>query len=174
MNESCACPASYPDWDGKDVSLAGLCVHELSLPTLFHMPLAYDLYVRKQAENIHQLGLQEKWQGLVFVRTGFVRGQLLRILEDAQSPSSQVKYLATPYDAAVTLHPGGIGTITKSVQAQQMKMFDEGKSAKELFLAHLTCPVCSERKGGDKILLVRRWVANARLKKAIEARSRAK
>jgi len=168
----CACPTAYPDWDGQDISLAGHCVHVQSLPTLFHMPLAYDLYLRKQAENVQQLEVVERWPGLVLARTGFFRGELMRLLEDAQSPSRQIQYLPTPFDVSVMMHHGGIGTVTKTVQAQQIKLYDQGKSAKELYMAHLTCPICSESKGGDRILLFRRWIASARLKRAIDGRTK--
>jgi len=166
----CACPPKSPGWDEKDLELSGHCVHEMSFPTFFHMPLAYDTYVKKQAENIEQLDLKEKWPGLIFTRTGFWRGKLMRLLEAEQTASRLVKYLPAPFNLRVNLHDGGMGTVAKTIQAQHIKMSDMGRSARELYLAHLTCPVCEDRKGGEKILVIRRWIDNPRLKMRLEQR----
>lgn len=159
----CACPEHYPDWDGKDVDLSAQCVHELSFPTFFHMPLAYDTYVKKQAENLQQLELKEKWPGLILTRTGFWRGKLIRLLETEQTASRLVKYLPAPFNVRVNLHQGGMGTVAQTIQAQHIKLSDMARSAKEMYLVHLTCPVCEARKGGDRILVIRRWVENPHL-----------
>jgi len=166
----CACPAVYPDWNDTDVDLAGQCVHDMGFPTLFHMPLSYDTYVKKQAENIEQLELKEKWPGFILTRTGFLRGRMLRILDVAETASRLVRYLPSPFMVRADLHPGGMGTVAKTIQSQHIKMSDMGRSMKEMYLAHLTCPVCEERKGGDKILVIRRWIENPGLQMRLDAR----
>jgi hypothetical protein len=55
-----------------------------------------------------------------------------------------------------------------------MQLFDMGRMPKELYLCYLTCPVCSEEKGGDKILLLRRWQASATLSKRIQTQKQVK
>lgn len=167
----CACPEHFPDWDDKDIDLGGQCIHELRFPTLFHMPLAYDTYVKKQAENLQQLELTETWPGFIMTRTGFWRGRMLRLLESAETASRLVHYLPSPFNLRANLHHGGMGTVAKAIQAQHIKMSDMGRSAKEMYLAHLTCPVCEERKGGDKIIVLRRWVANPALQARLAARN---
>lgn len=161
---TCGCPETYPAWNGKDVDLAGQCVHRLSIPTFFHMPLAYEAYTRRQAESIEQLGLKEMWPGFTLTRMGMLGGEILRLLEDSQSPSRLVQHLTPPFTANVALHPGDIGTIAKTVQPQQMALVESGRVPKDLFLSYLTCPLCTERKGGDKILLVRRWTPGSNFK----------
>jgi hypothetical protein len=157
VTEQCACPETYPeDWVGRIINLGGSSVHEMAIPCLFHMPTGYDIYLRKQAMNIEDLELNEKWPGFVLTRTGWFRGRILRILEDGQSLSRAVTHLPDPFEVCVDLHDGGIGTVTKTVQKQQSKMIDSKLKPKELYLAHLTCPVCAERKGGDRIMVLRR------------------
>lgn len=131
------------------------------------MPVAFDMYVRKQALNIAQLGLVEEWPGLAFTRTGVWGGEMLRFITDCNSPSRLVQRLGAPFDVRVNLHDGGIGTVQKTLQKQQMKIVDLGRSPKEAYLAHLTCPVCADARGGDKILVARRWVASPGMQKRL-------
>jgi hypothetical protein len=49
----------------------------------------------------------------------------------------------------------------------QAKLFDIGKMPKELYICHLTCLRCADERGGDKILLLRRWVESPTLKKRL-------
>lgn len=169
QEQQCACPEVYPDWDGKTLDLGGSCVHEMKISAFFHMPVAYDMYVSKQAANIDHLGLREKWPGLILTRTGMWGGKIIRILEDSDSPSRLVHYIPGSFWVKCQLHHGGIGTVPKAVHQMQIDMVEQGCMPKEFYLAHLTCPVCMERKGGeDKILIVRRFTANKRIQERLE------
>jgi hypothetical protein len=170
--QSCGCPETWPKWDGTDQNLAGKCVHRMSIAAFFHMPLAYETYLAKQYENIQQLELTEIWPGFVLTRTGMIGGEMIRFIEDAESASRFVQYLSPPFDVNVMMHEGGIGTIQKTLQAQQMRLVDAGRTPKEVYLAHLTCPVCEKRKGGEQIMVVRRWIANARLQSRLQSRKK--
>ncbi len=154
----CHCPDHYPDWDNKDVDLSRKCVHMIGIPTFLHMPLAYEFYRRKQAQDIENLELPEKWPGFSLAKMGALRGRLIRILEDIKSPSRYVTYLERSFTIRGKLHPGDLGTIKHTLGDMQMQMIDEGCRPKELYLGYLTCPACEERKGGAKILIARRWV----------------
>ena len=81
MSLSCACPEHYPDWDGKDINLGGQCVHTLSIPMFLHMPLSYEVYLKRQYNDIQGLQLKEPWPGLVLTRTGMFRGTIMRLLQ---------------------------------------------------------------------------------------------
>lgn len=153
----CLCPAHYPDWHEKDIDLSGKPTHTLPMPTLFHMPLSYDMYVQKQQHDIDSLELKEQWPGLVLTRSGFVAGALIRVLTEGDSPSRFIRYLEANFKLHGFLHQGGIGTIKESTRQLQNRLFDMGRMPKELYLCYLTCPICSEAKGGDKILVLRRW-----------------
>lgn len=172
LEQVCRCPDHWPNWDGTDQALAGQYVHRMPIASLFHMPLAYDQYVGKQADNIVQLGLTEKWPGLVFTRTGVWGGEILRLIEDAESASRFVQVLSPPFDVNVMVHHGGIGTIQKTLRKQQAYLTDVGRVPKELYLAHLSCPVCETQKGGEMIMVIRRWEASKRLQDKIQARNR--
>jgi len=154
---SCLCPSHYPDWHEKDVDLSGKPTHTLPMPSLFHMPLSYDMYLQKQQNDIDSLELQEQWPGLVLTKSGFFRGALIRVLTNGDSPSRFIQYLGPDFKLRGFLHQGGIGTIKESTRQLQNRLFDMGRMPKELYLCYLTCPLCSESKGGDRILLVRRW-----------------
>lgn len=164
----CLCPSSYPDWHEKDVDVSGQPTHTMAMPTFLHMPMAYDTYVQKQQNDIEQLELQEQWPGLVLTKTGFVQGVLIRLLKTGDSPSRFVRYLSADFKLHGLLHLGGIGTIKQSVRQLQNRLFDMGRMPKEVYLCYLTCPICSERKGGDKILLLRRWQASPSLAKRLK------
>jgi len=167
--EQCACPEVYPDWDGKTFDLGGTCVHEMKISAFFHMPVSYDMYVKKQAANIEQLGLTEKWPGTVMTTTGLWGGKIMRILEDSDSPSRLVRYLPGSFLVKCQLHHGGIGTVPKTAHQMQMDLVEEGCMPKELYLIHLTCPICVERKGGeDRILVVRRFTSSKRIQGRLE------
>lgn len=165
---ACGCPSDYPDWDQRNIDLGGSCVHVLGIPTLIHMPLAYEAYLKRQQQEIFQLGLKEKWPGLVLTRTGFLRGSMTRLLEMDESPAHRVTYLSRPFHVRGTLHQGDIGTIRRSVRESQASLFDAGKKPRELYLCYLTCPTCQEQRGGAKILLLRRFEESVRLKHATE------
>ena len=161
----CGCPEAIPDWHDQDIDLGGHLVHQTAIPMLLYMPLAYELYVQKQRQALDQLQLQERWPGLRLTRTGLLRGSLTCLLEDTQSLSRHVSHLPYPFNVRGRLHQGNISTIRDSVRQVQMTLLDSGRMPKELYLCHLTCPHCSERRGGDKILLLRRWQLSKTLDK---------
>ena len=90
MSLSCACPEHYPDWDGKDIDLGGHCVHALSIPMLLHMPISYEVYLKRQYHDIQALQLSESWPNLVLTRTGMFRGTIMRPLEKTFPSARQV------------------------------------------------------------------------------------
>lgn len=163
----CGCPEHYPDWHDQDINLAGKAVHRISIPTLLHMPLAYEAYAERQRQALHDLQLKETWPGLQLTRTGVLRGNLTCLIENSQSISRHVSYLPYPFHVRGRLHHGNISTIRDSVRQVQMSLLDSGRMPKEIYLCHLTCPHCSEERGGDKILLLRRWQASQTLAKRI-------
>lgn len=166
----CGCPSEFPAWDGKDVDLGGQCVLRLGIPTLLFMPLAYEAYIKRQYDQVQQLELTERWPGFVLTRTGVLRGEIIRLLESAESPSHRVSYLPSPFHVRATLHHGDIGTIRKSVRELQSALLDAGRRPKELYLSYLTCPRCEEQRGGAKILALRRWEDSPRLRNKPAAR----
>jgi len=171
MSESCLCPDVYPDWHEQDIDLAGMPAHILPTTAFFYMPLSYDLYLRNQQTDIEELELQEKWPRFVISRAGFLRGKLIRLLNTETSPSRRFVNLEANYHVHGYLHDGGIGTINKGTRQLQNKMFDMGRMPKELYLCYLSCPRCEEKKGGDKILLLRRWVESKTLTKRVKSQT---
>lgn len=163
MTASCACPTEYPDWHQKEIELGNHWAHVQKIPALLSMPLAYDHYVKTQFEAIQRLELQERYPGLVLTQTGIFGGRLIRLLENGSSAAYQVQRLPDPWHLSGWLHQGGIGTIKSSLRQLQQRLLDQGRLPKELFLCHLTCPTCARDKGGERILLLRRWEASARL-----------
>jgi hypothetical protein len=159
----CGCPSDYPHWHDQDVDLSNHAAHILPIATFLHMPLAYDSYRQRQQREIEQLELDEPWPGFTLTRTGLLRGRSIRLVEDTTSPSRHFTHLDGNFQCFGFLHAGGIGTIRGSVREQQMKLLDSGRMPKEIYLSYLTCPRCSEQRGGDKILLLRRWRSNQRL-----------
>lgn len=170
MTQQCPCPVSYPAWHERDMDLGGSPVHRLAIPAFLHMPLSYDIYAQRQQHDIEQLELEEKWPGFVMTRTGIIKGEILRLLKSSQSPSRFVTNLDGVFTVRGFLHNGGIGTIKESTRQLQMQIFDQGRMPKELYLSYLTCPVCRDAKGGDKILLIRRWQHSATLARRMENR----
>ncbi|WP_455376415.1 hydrolase [Kaarinaea lacus] len=168
MTTQCACPSDYPDWHEQDVDLSGNLVHTLKIASFLFMPLSYEVYVQKQTKDIEQLELEEQWPGFVLTRTGLLRGEILRLLKPANSPSRFVSALDSTSTFRGYLHEGGIGTIKESTRRLQNQLFDMGRMPKDLYLCYLTCPVCSEKKGGDKILLMRRWQESKTLARRIQ------
>lgn len=167
MRLECGCPSEYPDWDNIDLDLSGQLAHILSIPTFFHMPLAYTAYLKNQYQEISELELKEKWPGMILTQTGFLRGRIISLLENEQTMSRRIKPLPTPFMVHARLHKGGIDTMRKSILELQAKLFDNGKMPRELYISHLTCLRCGEERGGDKILLLRRWVDSPKLKKRL-------
>ena len=165
MSLSCACPEKYPDWDGKDINLGGQSTHSLGIPMLLHMPLSYEVYLKRQYHDIQVLHLTESWPNLVLTRTGMFRGAIMRLLEKTGSPSHRIHYLPNPFHLRGKLHSGDVGTIRHTVRQIQMELLDSGKLPKELYMCYLTCPLCQEERGGNKILLLRRWTESTLLKK---------
>ncbi|MBI5451049.1 MAG: hypothetical protein HY940_06795 [Gammaproteobacteria bacterium] len=161
----CGCPGEYPDWHRQDIDLGNQCAHTLPIPMLLSMPLAYTVYLQRQQHNIDQLELKERWPGLVLTRSGLFRGSLTRLLEDSQSMSRFVRYLPAPFQVHGLLHHGNVSTSAKPIRAIQQQLLDSGRMPHELYLCHLTCPRCSPQRGGDQILLLRRWSAHARLQR---------
>ena len=159
----CGCPAAWPGWDEQDVDLGGQAVHIQPLRTFLWMPLGYEAFRLRQQRELEALELEEPWPGLVLIRMGPFRGELIRLLREAASPSRRVRRLPTPFRARAKLHHGGMATLRQSVQALQRELLEQGRMPRELYLAHLACPRCREGKGGEPILLLRRWEASPRL-----------
>ena len=169
MSETCHCPEEYPDQHEQDIDLCNTPAHILPTAAFFYIPLSYDLYLRNQQAEIDRLELQEKWPGFVISCAGFLRGQLIRLLNTESSPSRRFVTLDANYVLHGYLHDGGIGTIKKSTRKLQNILFDMGRMPKELYLCYLTCPICEEKKGGDKVLLLRHWVESKTLSKRIKS-----
>ena len=165
MTLPCGCPEHFPDWHDREVDLGGTLVHTLSIPMLLHMPLAYAVYLARQHQLITQLGLQERWPGLVLTRTGFVRGSLTRLLESTRSPARNLRVLPRPFWVYALRHHGNLSTGHKLIQQMQMKIVDAGRRPRELYLSYLTCPRCAEGKGGEQILFLRHWEESALLQR---------
>lgn len=163
----CGCPGDYPNWQDQDIDLSHHAAHVLPIPTFLHMPLSYEIYRQRQQQEITQLELRERWPGFTLTRTGLLRGRVIRLLEDSESPSRHFAHLDNNFQLHALLHHGGIGTIRNSLREQQMKLLDSGRMPKEVYLCYLTCPRCYEERGGEKILLLRRWRQNQRLAKKI-------
>lgn len=171
MALDCGCPESWPDWHKQDINLGGATAHILGIPTFLHMPLSYGLYVARQRGEIETLELTEKWPGLVLTTTGFMRGKIISILETANSPSRRVQALPMEFTLHAYLHNGGIGTVKESMRKLQSSLFDQGRMPKELYMAYLTCPHCEESRGGDKIMLFRRFEESDTLKRRLKKKS---
>ncbi|MDH4275237.1 MAG: hypothetical protein OEW08_09385 [Gammaproteobacteria bacterium] len=169
---TCTCPQALPAWDGRDIDLGGHAVHRIAMPTPFSMPMAFDLYRQRQQQELERLELHESSPGLVLMRTGLWRGEVMRLLTtDTHSLSRHVQRLPSPYWVRAVLHHGGIGTLRRTITAMQSALFDSGKTPKALFLAYLTCPVCAEARGGEQILALRHWVPNQKLTAKLQKRA---
>jgi hypothetical protein len=165
MRLECGCPATFPDWDGVDIDLSGQPAHILPIPTFLHMPLSFETYLNRQWKDIKRFELTEKWPGLVLTQTGFFRGRIIAMLENGESPSRYVQSLPLSFQLHARLHKGDMGTIRESIRRLQSSLIDAARMPKELYLCYLTCPRCRASRGGDKILLLRRWVESERLKR---------
>jgi len=163
--EQCLCPDIYPDWSDTTIDLGGYCIHRLPMSCFFFMPFAYDHTVAKQTHSTNALGVEELWPNFAMTKTSLFKGYMLRLLKAADSPSHHIQFLPSPYHIHATLHYGTMGTIHTTVRAQQTQLIDLGRKPKTLLLAHLSCPVCADRKGGEKILVMRHWRVKQRLSK---------
>ncbi len=171
MTLDCGCPPEYPDWDGQDIDLGGYRVHTLPIPTFFHMPLAFEAYLQRQQQAIDTLELEEPWPRLILTRTGLLRGSITRLLKDTTSMSRHVRNLPVPYPVRGMLHHGNVSMLAKPVREMQLALTEEGRIPKELYLCHLTCPRCSEDRGGDKILVLRHWRESPTLRRRVKQRA---
>ncbi len=168
----CGCPSEYPSWHNKDVDLGGTSVHLMPIPTLLHMPLAYELYKGRQQRSIDELQLHETWPGFTLTRTGLLRGSIMHLLQDESSLSRYVQRLPYPFHLRSHLHQGNLSTARKAITEMQMAIFDAGHRPRELYLSYLTCPRCSNQRGGEKILLLRRWEKSERLARRLQSHRR--
>lgn len=168
MRLECGCPGDFPDWHDQDIALAGQLVHTVSAPMFLHMPIGYELRLERQRQTLERLQLTERWPGLVLMRTGLLRGKLLRLLEPATSPARGLEYLPNPFQVRGYLHEGGIGSLALSVRRMQTELIKTGKRPLELYLGHLTCPRCADARGGEKILLLRHWAESPALLKRVK------
>ena len=165
----CGCPSTYPAWSDEDVDLGGHCVYQVPIPTFLHMPIGYELQLQRQQTALQRLGLHEHWPGFAMARTGMFGGTVVRLIEDTSSLSRHVTHFPTPYWLRAHLHHGNVSTLHPAAREMQGRLLDRGCMPRELFLAHLTCPRCADGRGGEKILLLRRWTASPRLRKKVES-----
>jgi Bacterial hydrolase len=166
----CGCPSQYPPWHNEDVDLGGHSVHTMPIPTPLHMPVGYEIYRGRQQRSLDELQLKEPWPGLILTRTGLLRGSIMHLLEEANSLSRHVKRLPYPFSLRAFLHHGNLATARKAITDMQMSLFDAGHRPRELYLCYLTCPRCSEQRGGEKMLLLRRWEKSERLAKRLQTK----
>src|SRR3569832_1845684 len=110
MTLLCGYPERFPEWDEKDIDLGGTLDHRQPIPMLMHMPLAYGFYVGRQQQMINQLGLAERRPGLLITRTGFFRGSITRLLENARSPARKQQNKPQPKKKNTVLHHGNLST----------------------------------------------------------------
>lgn len=165
MRLECGCPSTFPDWHKHDVNLGGQLIHSLAIPMFLHMPIGFEASVHRQQQLLEQLNLPERWPGLVLSRSSAWGGRIIRLLEDTLSPAHRLEYLPNPFHLRGYLNHGGIGTISRAVKQVQSDLLEQSLIPRELYLCYLTCPRCSEQRGGERILLLRRWVESSALKK---------
>ncbi|MFC1750213.1 hydrolase [Pseudomonadota bacterium] len=167
MALECGCPEHFPDWDGQDIDLGGNAMLALPMPTFLHMPMGYEVYLGRVRHLLKELDLTERWPGFMLSKTGWFRGQILSPLESSDSPSRHVIHMQSPLNVRAKLHNGDIGSIKNSVREMQSELLDMGRMPKDLYLSYLTCPNCQEKRGGAKIMVIRRWEQSTRLSKRI-------
>jgi len=172
MTKACGCPETYPDWHNQDVDLGGQCVHIMPISAFLHMPLAYDMYTKRQQQAIDQLQLREPWPGFTMTRTGMFRGRIMRLLETTESPSRHIEFLPSPFHLRGYLHRGSVRDIRLPLHDMSIALLEKGRLAKELYLCYLTCPQCRGEDQKDKILLLRRWLDSPRLQKRLAKQAR--
>ncbi len=165
MIRECGCPSEYPEWHNQDIDLGGQCIHTIPISCFLHMPIAYELYAKRQQTEIANLELEEKWPGLALTRTGMFRGKRIRLLSHNRSPSRRISFLPSPFNVRVQIHKGNVSTLQVPVREMSIGLIESGKRPKELYLSHLNCPRCQKKEGGDKIMLLRRWVEAPGLKR---------
>jgi len=168
MRLPCGCPSDYPDWDGRDVDLGAWLVHEISIPMFLHMPIGFEAYLLKQSRDIEQLRLTPRWPGFVLARSSMFRGSILCPLEEEDSPARNVHRLKNPFHIRATLFDGDVSQIRPEVRRLQSELLDEGRMPKELFLCYLTCPVCRDERGGNRLLILRQWEESAKLRRRLK------
>lgn len=161
----CPCPKNFPDWHLQDINLGGHFTHAMSVPMFLHMPIGFEAYAERQRQTLERLGLKECWPGLLLTRSAAFRGRIIRLLEHAVCPARHLEFLPEPFHVRGYLHHGDIGSIAAGVKQIQNELLEAGRRPKELYLSYLTCPHCSDERGGDKILLLRRWVESPALMK---------
>lgn len=166
----CGCPGEYPDWHEQKIDLSHHAAHVLPIASFLHMPLAYEAYRQRQQQEIDHLELQECWPGFTLTRTGLLRGQIIRLLKTEESPSRHFMNLKANFNLHGFMHEGGIGTVRKSIREQQMMLLDKGDIPREMYMSYLTCPRCCDKRGGERILLLRRWKQSNRLAGKVSAR----
>jgi len=164
----CGCPSAYPDWRNGDIDLGGQLVHSLKIPMFMHMPIGYEAYLVRQKDDIERLELNEKWPGFNLTRTGAFRGRMLCPLSEESSPARNIEILKNPFHLRVHLLHGDVSDIRKQVRKMQSELLDEGLMPKELYMSYLTCPLCEEERGGKRLMLIRRWLKNTKLKNRIK------
>ena len=167
MTLPCGCPEHYPGWHGDDINLGSQKVLSLPIGTFLHMPVGYDVYLGRLRHMLKQLELEERWPGFVLTRTGWLKGRLIALIDDTASPSRHVSRLPDPFNVSAVLHRGGMESVRDSVRQLQSRLLDQGRMPRELYLCHLTCDRCSDERGGDLIMLVRRWDSSKRLARKI-------
>lgn len=165
----CGCPEHYPsEWDGKDIDLSGQCVHAQSIPAFFLMPINHTGHRMRQSASIEALELEEEWPGFTLTKTTMFGGEILRLINNSDSPSRLIKHLPIDFNVRCAIHEGEMKTLGNTSRKLQQALFDDGKLPKELYLSHITCPRCAGDRGGDKILLLRRWQASPTLQRRID------
>ncbi len=167
MRLSCGCPDTFPEWNNTDVNLGGWLVHEIRTLMFLHMPIAFEAYLQKQQQDIERLELTAHWPGFVLSRSAMFRGSILCPLAEEHSPARHVRRLPRPFRLRVHLFEGDVGQLRDGVRHMQSALLDEGHIPRELYLAYLTCPACRDGRGGNKIMLLRRWEESLKLKKRI-------
>jgi len=164
----CGCPSEHPNWRNGDIDLGGQLVHALKIPMFMHMPIGYEAYLVRQKADIERLELTEKWPGFNLTRTGAFRGRMLCPLQEENSPARNIEVLQNPFHLRVHLLRGDVSEIKTQVRKMQSELLDEGLMPKELYMSYLTCPMCEEKRGGKRLLLLRRWIKNPKLKKRLD------
>lgn len=163
----CSCPKNFPAWHAQDIDLGGHFAHILPVAMFLHMPIGLEAYAERQRQALERLELKECWPGFVLTRPATLRGQIIRLLEDAVSPAHHLEHLPSPFHVRTYMHHGDIGTTSAPIRHMQAALLAEGRRPQELYLSYLTCPHCSDERGGDKILLLRRWTESPGLQKRI-------
>lgn len=149
---ACGCPTINPaDWEGKLFNWEGKAFFYKHVKYLFSVPLNVERKMAEAAQMIEQRGYILEEPLMILAREGRFKGTIFVAILPTEGEDKSVINVP-PCALAATVYQRKEAKIGPGVKAFKRRLEAEKKRVKDIYLWHVSCPMCAAKHGYKTII----------------------